>query len=81
MTSLTVSLKRLNPITEREGRIFAPKFPKPQTEGWFVVVGDVKADECNGSEEVGWSSAGGKSVTVGSRPTARANIKLPEPQR
>ncbi|EGO59151.1 activating signal cointegrator 1 complex subunit 3 [Neurospora tetrasperma FGSC 2508] len=53
---LTVVLKRLNPITEREGRIYAPKFPKPQTEGWFVVVADVKRDEVVAVKRVGWSS-------------------------
>ena len=38
--SLTVSLKRLNAIVERDGRIYAPRYPKPQTEGWFVIVAE-----------------------------------------
>ena len=38
--ALTVMIRRLNGITEREGRIFAPKFPKPQNEGWFVEAGE-----------------------------------------
>lgn len=78
--SLTVSLKRLNPVTEREARIYAPKFPKPQTEGWFVIVGDVTRDEVVAVKRVGWSQGPGKSVGVGSRPTARAVIKLPDPE-
>jgi len=76
--SLTVNLKRLNAIVERDARMFAPKFPKPQTEGWFVVVGDVAADEVIAIKRVGWSAGAGKTVGVGSKPSARATIKLPE---
>lgn len=77
-SSLTVHLKRLNPITEREARIYAPRFPKPQNEGWFVVVGDVASDEVLAVKRVGWGQGPGKSVGVGSRPTGRAVIRLPE---
>jgi len=54
--SLTVDLKRLNPLVDRDARIFAPKFPKPQTEGWFVVVADVERDEVIAVKRVGWSA-------------------------
>ncbi|KAH8912792.1 activating signal cointegrator 1 complex subunit 3 [Coniochaeta sp. PMI_546] len=77
-TSLTISLKRLNPITERDARIYAPPFPKPQNEGWFVVVGDLAADEVIAVKRVGWGQGPGKTVGVGSRPTGRATIRLPE---
>ncbi|KAK3353002.1 Sec63 Brl domain-containing protein [Lasiosphaeria hispida] len=82
-SGLTVVLKRLNPVTEREARIYAPKFPKPQTEGWFVVVGDLARDEVVAVKRVGWKAAGqgrgggGGSVGVGARPMARAVIRLP----
>lgn len=76
--ALTVTLKRLNAITEREGRIFAPRFPKPQTEGWFVVLADLEKDEVLAVKRVGWSSGGGNNtVSVGARPTARAVVKIP----
>ncbi|KAL2755168.1 hypothetical protein ACRALDRAFT_2028351 [Sodiomyces alcalophilus JCM 7366] len=102
---LTVELRRLNRLTERDARIFAPRFPKPQTEGWFVIVGDASNDEVLAIKRVGWASEvyrgknehgrrgkaavgrggaraeGGRgdgSLQVGARPTARANIKLPE---
>jgi antiviral helicase SLH1 len=77
-TSVTISLKRLNPITERDGRVYAPRFPKPQNEGWFVVVGDLAADEVIAVKRVGWGQGPGKTVGVGSRPTGRATIRLPE---
>ncbi|KAI1497345.1 Sec63 Brl domain-containing protein [Biscogniauxia marginata] len=79
--SLTVSLKRLNPIVEREGRIFAPRYPKPQTEGWFVIVCDLGKDEILAIKRVGWSQGPGQSVNTGSRPTAKAVIKLPGPDK
>ncbi|KAK4204194.1 Sec63 Brl domain-containing protein [Triangularia verruculosa] len=85
-TSLTVTLKRQNPITEKEARIYAPKYPKPQTEGYFVVVGDLVTDEVVAVKRVGWSGRGVKDgkrnpVQIGDRPTARAVIKLPEGEK
>lgn len=89
-SSLTVLLRRLNPVAERDARVYAPRFPKPQTEGWFALVGDLDADEVLAVKRVTWAAragaaAGGKGggppgggVAVGSRPTARAVIRLPE---
>ncbi|KAI7781701.1 hypothetical protein LA080_014467 [Diaporthe eres] len=76
--SVTVVLRRLNALVEREARIYAPRFPKPQNEGWFVVVGDVARDEVYAIKRVGWSQGAGKSAGVGSRPSARTSIKVPE---
>ncbi|KAI1335443.1 Sec63 Brl domain-containing protein [Xylariaceae sp. FL0016] len=76
--SLTISLKRLNPIVERDGRVYAPRYPKPQTEGWFVVVCDVARDEIIAVKRVGWSHGPNSSVRAGDKPTAKTNIKLPE---
>ncbi|KAJ4423708.1 putative steryl acetyl hydrolase mug81 [Gnomoniopsis sp. IMI 355080] len=76
--SLIVSLKRINPLVEREARIYAPRFPKPQNEGWFVVVGDLAKDEIYALKRVGWSQGHGKTAGVGSKPSARATIKLPD---
>ncbi|XDG06846.1 hypothetical protein ABKA04_006461 [Annulohypoxylon sp. FPYF3050] len=89
--SLVVSMKRLNPVTEREARVYAPRYPKPQNEGWFAIVCDIARDEIIGVKRVSWSQKGqasGKShnngkqnagVQVGSRPTAKTVLKLPEP--
>ncbi|KAM0484378.1 hypothetical protein ACHAPX_001801 [Trichoderma viride] len=86
--SLTVNIKRLNPLVEREARIWAPKFHKPQTEGWFVIIADSAKDEVIAVKRVGWAglstggnkSGGKKSLGQGSRPTARTVLKLPEPK-
>ncbi|KAI2614176.1 Sec63-domain-containing protein [Hypoxylon fragiforme] len=85
--SLTVSLKRLNPIVEREARIYAPRYPKPQTEGWFVIVCDMAKDEVIGVKRTGWSQggppnkAGSNAVQVGAKPTAKTILRLPDPSR
>jgi antiviral helicase SLH1 len=77
--SLTVNIKRLNPLVDRDARIFAPKFPKPQTEGWFVLVADIQRDEVIAVKRATWASPGVKTLGQGSKPSARTVIKLPEP--
>ncbi|KAI0843176.1 Sec63-domain-containing protein [Hypoxylon sp. FL0890] len=80
--SLVVSLKRLNPLAERDARVYAPRYPKPQTEGWFVIVADVARDEIIGVKRAGWSQGpGAKTLQVGARPTAKTTLRLPEPDR
>ncbi|KAA8650269.1 RNA helicase SLH1 [Aspergillus tanneri] len=37
-TGITVSLTRRNDPTNPDYRIYAPRFPKPQTEGFFLIV-------------------------------------------
>ncbi|KAH9428370.1 hypothetical protein MCOR02_010924 [Pyricularia oryzae] len=85
--SLSVVLRRANPLVDREARVYAPKYPKPQTEGWLVLVGDIATDDVVAVKRVGWSGgqgAGGKGAGspgtgVGARPTAKAVIRLPDP--
>ncbi|KAK8090893.1 Sec63 Brl domain-containing protein [Apiospora phragmitis] len=79
--SLTVSLKRTNPIVEREGRVYAPRYPKPQTEGWFVIICNAASDEIIAVKRAGWSQGPGKSVGTGTKPSAKVSLKLPEPER
>ncbi|KAI2465485.1 Sec63-domain-containing protein [Annulohypoxylon bovei var. microspora] len=90
--SLVVSMKRVNPVAEREARVYTPRYPKPQTEGWFVVVCDVASDEVIGVKRASWSQKGPNSnksnnanrnagVQIGARPTAKTVLKLPEPDR
>jgi hypothetical protein len=43
---LRVQLKRTHSYRgDHEFRIYSPRFPKPQTEGWFVVLGVKSKDE------------------------------------
>jgi antiviral helicase SLH1 len=62
-TSMSVSLVRQNVFENRGGRMFAPKFPKPQTEGYFVIVTESGKDELLALKRVGWPSGGGRPKT------------------
>ncbi|EPS26377.1 hypothetical protein PDE_01313 [Penicillium oxalicum 114-2] len=62
---LSVSITRRNPSTNSEYRIYAPKFPKPQTEGFFLVVCSARPDgsdgELLGLKRVSWPSSTGNN--------------------
>ncbi|OJD39756.1 activating signal cointegrator 1 complex subunit 3 [Diplodia corticola] len=58
---LTVTLSRRNSPANREHRMYAPRFPKPQTEGFFVVVCERGSDEVVALKRVGWASNSGSS--------------------
>lgn len=79
--SITVHLSRRNPVTTRDCKVYAPLFPKPQTEGYFVVLADSSKDEILAVKRVGWSAgkdANGKNtIAMGSRPASRSVIKVP----
>ncbi|KAB2579921.1 putative helicase mug81 [Lasiodiplodia theobromae] len=88
---LTVTISRKNNPANREHRMYAPRFPKPQTEGFFVVVCERGSDEVVALKRVSWPSSDdgkgkgkGKSAgggSGGSRPSTKVQIKLPESDR
>jgi antiviral helicase SLH1 len=82
--SLTVIIARKNAITTRDGRMYAPMYPKPQSEGWFVILADSSRDEVIAVKRVGWAAKdverGKSGVDIGSKPVARSVIKLPPPE-
>jgi antiviral helicase SLH1 len=57
---MSVNLTRHNTPTHSEFRIYAPRFPKPQTEGYFLVVCNARPDgtdgELLGLKRVSWPS-------------------------
>ena len=56
-TGLAVNVTRLNAATQPEYRVWAPKFPKSQSEGFFVVVADITKDEVLALKRISWQSA------------------------
>ncbi|OJD22204.1 hypothetical protein ACJ73_06450 [Blastomyces percursus] len=95
---LTLFLTRTSPIASRGAqrkpttqdgdqsfRIYAPHFPKPQMEGWFVLVTS-NADLSAGAREdilalkrVSWASSAGASRANGRGDVvARAKVRFPE---
>ena len=87
-SSFVVSLKRTNPLALRGARIWAPRFPKPQIEGFFVVVsmagGAGGSNELLAVKRVGWNASKGHGrgqsspdLDIGARLSARTIVKLP----
>jgi antiviral helicase SLH1 len=75
--SLTVGIKRINKTASKNHRIWAPKFPKSQAEGWFLVIRDQIDGEILVLKRLNWPTSdqfrGGQNA-----PTAKVAIKLPE---
>ncbi|KAL8825535.1 MAG: hypothetical protein Q9191_004350 [Dirinaria sp. TL-2023a] len=75
---LTATLIRLNAHPDPEYWIYAPKYPKPQTEGFFVVVADIAKDNILALRRVNWPGEerlGRRKPTAG-KESARATIRL-----
>jgi antiviral helicase SLH1 len=55
--SLSLNLTRQNPAKMQQNgiRIFAPRYPKPQTEGFFIILSYSSTDEIIALKRVGWS--------------------------
>ena len=72
---LAVTLHRQNRLQDREGKIYAPKFPKPQTEGYFVLVSPVvgSADEIVALKRSNWPAP-----STGPKMNSTVRIKLQE---
>jgi antiviral helicase SLH1 len=87
--SLSLNLTRQNPAKMQQNgiRIFAPRYPKPQTEGFFVVLSYSGTDEIIALKRVGWSDPNRSGATRGrgshnagggnSRLQASAKISFP----
>ena len=73
--SLTVGIARLNTALQPDYRIYAPKYPKPQSEGFFLIVADAAKDEVLALKRVNWPP-GERGGGGGCKPTARSMIKL-----
>ncbi|KAK3115284.1 putative steryl acetyl hydrolase mug81, partial [Teratosphaeriaceae sp. CCFEE 6253] len=76
--SMTINLARLNPVQDRDHRIFAPKYPKPQTEGYFVIVSDAARGDIVGLKRVSWPSPDKIRGGNAARPSTRVTVRLPQ---
>jgi antiviral helicase SLH1 len=79
VASISVSLRRLNPAkTGREGiRIYSPRYPKPQSEGYFVILSYSGTDEIIALKRVSWNMNNGRGAASGSKLLASASFKIP----
>ncbi|EEA19860.1 putative steryl acetyl hydrolase mug81 [Talaromyces marneffei ATCC 18224] len=85
--SITISLARQNTPLTSDFKIHAPRFPKPQTEGYFLIV-TASSGEGNGEllalKRVSWFNPQARNNTEHSRGqrrnngiTAKATVKFP----
>jgi antiviral helicase SLH1 len=81
-TSVSISLARLNPTQNDKYNIFAPRYPKPQTEGFFVIVSDAANGDVLGLKRVSWPSPDKvrNPKANPSKPSTRATVRLPPSQ-
>lgn len=77
--SVSVSLARLNPTQNDKYNIFAPHYPKPQTEGYFVIVSDAANGDIMGLKRVSWPSPDKvrNPKANPNKPSTKATIRLP----
>jgi antiviral helicase SLH1 len=78
----SVHLARLNAAPADRGacRIYAPRYPKPQTEGFFVIVEDLAGGDVLALKRVGWSvseKGGPRGGAGSSRLNARSKVRVP----
>ncbi|KAL9074921.1 MAG: hypothetical protein Q9157_004217 [Trypethelium eluteriae] len=78
--SLTVNLRRKNVPMDQQHRMYAPKFPKPQCEGFFVLVSEAGRGNVVALKRVSWMNTGVSQHPKGSQTIAKATIKLPQSQ-
>jgi antiviral helicase SLH1 len=78
-TSISISLARLNPTQNDKYNIFAPRYPKPQTEGYFVIVSDATNGDILGLKRISWPSPDKvrNPKANPSKPSTRATVRLP----
>lgn len=72
---LTIGVARLNAATQPDYRIYAPKYPKAQSEGFFLVVADSAKDEVLALKRISWPPVE-RVRGSGGKPTSRSVAKL-----
>jgi antiviral helicase SLH1 len=73
-----VGISRLNTTPDRQYRIYAPRYPKPQSEGFFVIVSDAAKGDIVALKRVSWPSADRNRGAGNGKPSTRTIIKLPQ---
>ena len=75
---VNVTLKRRNRLHDRGGRIFAPRFPKPQNEGYFVVITPTAGGARQAGSVLALKRANWPNLDRGGNLISNVRIKLEE---
>lgn len=77
---VSVALNRITPRDGKrkphDGRIHSPRFPKPQYESWWLVLGDKNKNELLGLKRV--SMRNGPNETLGNKINTSISFDTPE---
>jgi antiviral helicase SLH1 len=79
-----IEILRQNPLINANGNVYAPRFPKPQTEGFFVLASrDGAAEDLVALKRAGWPASENVSSRQGEsrrspKAESRVRIKVPE---
>ncbi|KAJ3300578.1 activating signal cointegrator 1 complex subunit [Borealophlyctis nickersoniae] len=80
---IKVEMSRLRPSRGQKGqeyRIHSPRFPKPQFEGWWVVLGDVAGDNLIALKRVSPAARGSGGLGSGNDGRLATNLKFRAPE-
>ena len=76
--SFSLDIRRLNTPMDKDNRMYAPRYPKPQTEGFIVVVTDADTGGLVALKRVGWTTQRqGKEGRSTQERKVRTLIRLP----
>lgn len=75
--ALVLALDRKNSPSDANFRIHAPRFPKPQTEGFFVIASSMKSGEIAALKRVNWPARDQRTDRSRSKISTRSIIKIP----
>ena len=73
---LTVHVARLNSASQPDYRIYAPKYPKPQSEGFFLTVADPSKDELLSLKRVNWPQHEKLNKSISQKLASRVSVKI-----
>ncbi|KAF1814790.1 Sec63-domain-containing protein [Eremomyces bilateralis CBS 781.70] len=75
-TEVSIDLKRQNPFVP-DGRMYAPRFPKQQSEGFFVLVSSKTTGELLGLKRVNWQQKRRGEAKSALSQLASARLRVP----
>jgi antiviral helicase SLH1 len=70
-TGFELNIARKNPLQVADARMYAPKFPKKQTERFFLLVSKQGTNELIALKRIGWPSG------IRGKPTVKTTVSLP----
>lgn len=78
---LTVTVNRLNVINQAEQRMYAPKFPKSQSEGFFAVLWYKETGALCALKRTSWASGSHNVSQHSSKGQSRVVFHIPEHEK